>query len=172
MASASLSRWKNVIFDAALLSIFGFYLSGALEVKAKAIKRAAFGPDFFPTLISVAVVAICLVLLAFDLSEAFASRKSGAANSSADRPAGEKTRARPVLATFALIVVYIGLLELVGFPLMTFLYLVLQIIVLSPGKPTRRSVAIYGCISAVFSVAVYLIFTELFRLMLPAGILG
>lgn len=70
--------------------------------------------------------------------------------------------------TLGLIVLYIALLETVGFPIVTVLYLYLQFIVLTPVSEKIGHLR-YLVIAAVASTAIYLVFRYGFDLMLPAG---
>jgi putative tricarboxylic transport membrane protein len=77
---------------------------------------------------------------------------------------------KTVLKTLALIVGYIALLNPVGFPIMTAIYLYLQFIVLTPLDHRVNHLA-YALIALVTSAITYLLFREAFDLMLPSGLL-
>lgn len=72
--------------------------------------------------------------------------------------------------TLGLIVIYIALLEMVGFPIITVAYLYLQFIVLTP-VTEKISHPRYLLIAAIASASIYLVFRYGFDLMLPAGLL-
>jgi hypothetical protein len=74
------------------------------------------------------------------------------------------------LTTLVLIGVYIAAMRPLGFILSSFLYLSLQIFLFAP-KGKRRPVFTL-ILSAVFSVAAYLLFMKGFSILLPPGILG
>lgn len=74
-----------------------------------------------------------------------------------------------VVKTLALIVGYIALMNPVGFPIMTAVYLYLQFIVLTPHDHKVGHFS-YAAIAVLTSVAIYLLFREAFDLMLPAGL--
>jgi len=73
-----------------------------------------------------------------------------------------------VWKTVGLIVLYTALLSVVGFPIMTALYLFVQFIVLTPGD-RKPSLVVYGIIAVVCAAAIYLLFRHAFDLMLPLG---
>lgn len=77
---------------------------------------------------------------------------------------------KTVVKTLALIVGYIALLNPVGFPIMTAIYLYLQFIVLTP-LDHRVNHLVYALIALVTSAITYLLFREAFDLMLPSGLL-
>ncbi len=167
----TLSRLKHLVVEVVIGAIFVSYFFAARGIGKKAIARAAFGPDFYPMLIAVIVVALCALLFFFDLYALVKKRGTSGPVSETSR-SGEKKQTKTVLVTLLFIVAYIALLDILGFILTTFLYLTLQISLLSPHALTKRSILLYGGLSAVFAAAVYFIFTEFFLLMLPAGILG
>lgn len=74
-----------------------------------------------------------------------------------------------VVKTLALITGYIALMNRVGFPIMTAVYLYLQFIVLTPLDHKVRHVS-YVLTAVITSALIYLLFREAFDLMLPAGI--
>lgn len=73
-----------------------------------------------------------------------------------------------VLKTVILIVGYAALLETVGFPLLTIVYLFVQFIVLTPANKKINLVS-YALIAVVTSVSIYILFRYAFDLMLPLG---
>jgi putative tricarboxylic transport membrane protein len=74
------------------------------------------------------------------------------------------------IASLILIGIYIALMKPLGFILSSFLYSAVQIYLFAPeGK--RRPLFII-ILSAVFSVAMYLLFMQGFSILLPPGILG
>lgn len=78
-----------------------------------------------------------------------------------------------MLETLALIAVYIFCLEPVGFMLSTFVYLIVQMIVLADDSHRKKKdIVLFVIISAIVAVGVYMLFTRVFYLMLPRGILG
>ena len=75
-----------------------------------------------------------------------------------------------VWKTVGLILVYIALMQFVGFPIMTVVYLVAQFTILTPAgqKPNLIS---YTVIAVLTSAFVYLLFRYAFDMMLPVGFL-
>jgi hypothetical protein len=75
-----------------------------------------------------------------------------------------------VLLTLVNVIVYISLLKSIGFLIMTIVFTILQIIILSnEKKPKYLNMVI---ISIIFSISIYIIFVKGFSLTLPSGILG
>lgn len=73
--------------------------------------------------------------------------------------------------TVALITGFAALMPIVGFPIMTVVYLFLQFIVLTPGY-SKPNYVLYGIISVIASAVIFLTFRYGFDLMLPTGLLG
>jgi putative tricarboxylic transport membrane protein len=76
-----------------------------------------------------------------------------------------------VWKTVGLIVVYVALLDRVGFPIMTVLYLFAQFIVLTPVSKKINYVA-YGLVAVISSASIFLTFRYALDLMLPVGLLN
>lgn len=70
--------------------------------------------------------------------------------------------------TIGLILGYVALLDFVGFPLMTVLYLVAQFTVLTP-HDKKVNYVFYSVIAVIASAFIYLTFRYLFDMMLPVG---
>lgn len=75
-----------------------------------------------------------------------------------------------VLATFILLTIYIALMDYAGFIISSFIYLFIQIIILTPSG--KRNYKLAGVLALVFSVSIYYVFVEWLMVLLPAGILG
>lgn len=112
------------------------------------------------------VLAITMCLLgALQIRAAY---KLAANNQSAKQDTADY---RTVWKTLGLIVAYAALLEPVGFPIMTVVYLFAQFIVLTPNDK-EISYPVYGAISVITSIVVYLTFRQAFDMILPVGLLN
>ena len=79
---------------------------------------------------------------------------------------------REVAYTFALLIVYAALMKPVGFIITSIIYVVLQILILTPIKKRSRKVMGIAAVMAVtFSTVLYYVFTKYFMVLLPPGIL-
>jgi putative tricarboxylic transport membrane protein len=81
---------------------------------------------------------------------------------------GEQVDYRTVVKTVGLVVSYVALLEYVGFPLMTVLYLVAQFSVLTPVSK-RVNYVLYAVIAVISTAVIFLTFRYAFDMMLPVG---
>ncbi|WP_277408829.1 tripartite tricarboxylate transporter TctB family protein [Lacrimispora xylanisolvens] len=76
-----------------------------------------------------------------------------------------------MLTSFMLILVYVYLLQPVGFIVTTILYLPLQMYVLAPDeKKTKKDIIQLAVISVIFTFVVFFLFRYGFKIILPAGI--
>jgi len=76
-----------------------------------------------------------------------------------------------MLTSFMLILVYVYLLQPVGFIITTILYLPFQMYVLAPDdKKTKKDVIQLTVTSVLFTFVVFFLFRYGFKIILPAGI--
>ena len=109
--------------------------------------------------------SMCSLLGVFQL---LAAAKLKATSGSSDDTA--QVDYATVAKTVGLIVGYVALLSSVGFPIMTMVYLMAQLYVLTPTDQKPRWV-LYATVAVVTAAAVYLLFRNAFDLMLPLGML-
>ena len=85
----------------------------------------------------------------------------------------EKKENRNVLGTAVLLLVYICLIEPLGFLIASVLYLFAQFLYLTEVSNLRRpkTYVLYFVIALVVSTGIYYLFLNVFHLILPAGIL-
>lgn len=153
---------KELLIGVVMLGVALGYLLMTLQLPGHSGIDAA----FVPTLLS----AMLCLLGALQLFSAFASAPAAAAPSDSDAAPAERSDVATVIKTLALIVGYVALLNPVGFPIMTALYLYLQFVVLTP-LDHRVNHLVYALIAVVTSALIYLLFREAFDLMLPSGLL-
>ena len=77
-----------------------------------------------------------------------------------------------VVLSIVCMALFAALIQPIGFLLASFVYMVLQAMVLTLKSERRKKAVFIVVLSAVFTLAVYLIFTKGLDLMLPQGILG
>ncbi|WP_213950584.1 tripartite tricarboxylate transporter TctB family protein [Tepidanaerobacter syntrophicus] len=113
---------------------------------------------FVPFLISVGLMIIGAIQIWIGLKKP--------ASTEVDKKVDKGT----LLKTVALIMMYILLYERIGFIVMTFIYLMLQMSVLTPPY-VKKNYALYAVIAACTSLGVYYLFYYAFSILLPKGIL-
>jgi putative tricarboxylic transport membrane protein len=129
---------------------FGRFISGGI------------GADFFPKIISSALILIGLLLIAGAYQ---AERNPAKKNENTI-----KSNYREFAAVMGLLTVYILALKPLGFILATAPFTFLLILILSPRE--NRSFRLFALLAVAVTVAAYFLFVKVFYVMLPQGILG
>ena len=75
-----------------------------------------------------------------------------------------------VFLSLLLMTAYVGMMERVGFILTSIVYIFLQILVLE--KRGNRNYMVFGLISIAVPIVVFYLFVNVFKVLIPAGILG
>lgn len=151
-----------------IVSIFFMALSAAMMVMAKMLPKSTvmdIGPDFMPMCVGGLTFVLAAVLL-------FLSIKNFRINvAEAEAEGVENLDYKRVLFSFILILVYVYVLQPVGFIVSTVVYLPIQMFILSPeDKRDKKSMVQLAVISVVFTFAVFFLFRYGFKIVLPAGI--
>lgn len=158
---------KELLIGALMLGAGLFYLFLTINLPRKGSIDASTVPY-------VLAAGLCL----FGVLQLFLSRKATPpeveADAETDEPAQQAASApdyATVCKTLGLVAVYIALLESVGFPIMTALYLYVQFIVLTPLEQKANHL-LYAVIALVSSALIFVTFRQGFDLMLPTGLLN
>lgn len=141
-----------------ILSIGYFILSKFLP----ASKLMKIGPSFMPS-----VIACCIFILS--ILQIINGYKVLKINKEEKKEEFTPEYKR-VLATIIAFAFYVLLLEPIGFLITTFIYLVIQMYILSTHE--QRRPIIFILISLITTVVVYYGFKNGFSIMIPAGIFG
>lgn len=151
--------------------IFLLILGVVMFISAQTIPTGAemgASSAFMPKVVSVMLI-ICGTLVAIQGRP----RKESVPSGESEAEGGEKSNYKALIFSLIALVIYIALMSSVGFIITTVVYLFVQILIFAPKeKRTKRDLIVFGIVSVVFTVAVYLIFVYGFALMLPSGILG
>lgn len=159
----AMSKKKELIVGFAMLGTALGYLLLTLKLPGHSGIDAAFVPAL--------LAGMLCVLAAIQLFTAFTAPTIEAPTLVQVDPEAESTvfDTATVVKTLALIVAYIALMNPVGFPIVTVVYLYLQFIVLTPADHKVKHVT-YVVVAVLTSAVIYLLFRQAFDLMLPAGI--
>ena len=76
------------------------------------------------------------------------------------------------IASFIALTIYVGLMEPVGFVIMTILYTFVQILILTPREKWGKNIVPAALIAVVAGVLLYFIFKIQLAVLLPSGILS
>lgn len=134
--------------------------------------KTSAGAGFLPRVTAVILAILGAVLVIRQLR----ANRSAPANSTPSAPAKATEKPvglvgpLPVVLNILLFVVYLLLLESIGFLIMTPIYMFLQILLLS--DPSKLRIGWYLVVSVAVCTGAYYLFVNFFQVMLPAGILG
>ncbi|MCI8211435.1 hypothetical protein AUC61_18050 [Pseudomonas sp. S25] len=156
---------KELIIGAAMFGTALGYLLMTLKLPTHSGIDAAFVPALLAGMLG--LLAVIQLVSVFSTPQAPADNLPQVDVEETSTAVDVKT----VVKTLALIVGYIALMNPVGFPIMTVVYLYLQFIVLTPHDQKVRHVT-YALIALATSAVIYLLFREAFDLMLPAGLMN
>lgn len=148
----------------------GFFmiLSAGMMIMAKMLPKSTImdiGPDFMP---------MCIGIVTFILAAAMAFlnvKNLKARTAEAEKVEKEDLDYKRMIISFMLILVYVYLLQPVGFIVTTILYLPFQMYVLAPDeKKTKKDIIQLAVITVIFTIVVFFLFRYGFKIILPAGI--
>lgn len=151
---------QNKVRDRGLGMFFSLFGLGVFMLSFTVKKRTVLtiGPGFMPRIIGAVLLLLGVVLTV------------QAVRTQAPPPASKpQDRRAPVLVTLLLLILYVALLEVLGFTLTTAWYLMLQFAVLAETRTWKR-LSIYGLASVGGSLVITVIFSRFLRLYLPQGI--
>lgn len=154
---------KELLVGALMLGAGLFYLFLTMNLP----RKGAIDASTVPYVLS---IGLCLLGVLQLLTSTKATQPSADPDADAELPDSTPPDYPTVFKTLGLIAVYVALLQKVGFPIMTVLYLYAQFIVITPRDRKINHVA-YIVIALVSSVVIFVTFRQGFDLMLPAGFL-
>ncbi|MEW4411023.1 tripartite tricarboxylate transporter TctB family protein [Clostridium sp. AN503] len=151
-----------------VVGVFFMILSSALIVMAKMLPKSKvmdIGPDFMPLCIGSVTLVLAALLTFLSLKE-FKTRV--AALDASDLPDCDYKR---VLLSIILVLIYVFILQPVGFIISTLAFLMLQMLVLSPDDERgKKDILKLAVINVIFTMVVFFLFRYGFKIVLPAGI--
>lgn len=148
----------------------GFFmiLSAGMMIMAKMLPKSTImdiGPDFMPMCIGIVTFVLAAALAFLNL------KNLKMRTAEAEKMEKEDLDYKRMLTSFMLILVYVYLLQPVGFIVTTILYLPFQMYVLAPDeKKTKRDIIQLAVTSVIFTFVVFFLFRYGFKIILPAGI--
>ena len=143
----------------ALFSVFYYY--NAMHVRIfRGMGKAIVSSQTLPKIWGVCmyILALCLIIRGLR-----AKKKSGERMSFGEW-VKENTE---VLATFAALIIYVLVMEYIGFIISSLVYIFVQTIILTPRA--KRNYVVAGVIAVVFSFGTYYVFVNFLSVLLPAG---
>ena len=159
----TLVKYKQVIAAACLLafSVALYFSSGTIRI-LQPNSASYINSRFFP-------YVIAGILFVFSLLELVASiRRLPRDTAGGNEKAGiDRTGILRIAATLLLLVVYVALLNTLGFLIMTIVYLFGQILLLTPSL--KRHILFTAGLSVIASSLIYWVFSHVLTLVLPRG---
>ncbi len=153
-----------------VVGIIFMAISAAMIVMALQLPKSAIidiGPEFMPLVIGSVTFILAALLTIFSvigLKGRLAALEGEAA------PDCDYKR---VISSFILMLIYVFVLQPVGFIISTLVYLILQILVLSPAdKRGKKEIIQIIIIDVLFTVIVFFLFRYGFKIILPTGLLS
>lgn len=150
------------------VGIFFMVLSAVMMVMAQMLPKSKvmdIGPDFMPMVIGGATFILAALLL-------FLSIKNFKLNTlELDAVSIPDCDYKRVLASILLVLIYVFMLQPVGFIVCTLIFLLLQMLVLSPDdQRSKKDIIKLAIIDVIFTMVVFFLFRYGFKIVLPAGI--
>ena len=162
-----MKKYSDIISGAVLFVLAAVYYVMATQIKQyNAGLPGTITSDFIPKVYGIAVMVLSAILIfrgIRDLKKAQVQETGEA----------EDRKRFAIVLVFLLLVVYVALLDIVGFTIMSTLFVLgLSYILLPKEKRTPKTCVAVFVVALAFSVAITLIFVKGFSLTLPMGILG
>ncbi len=151
-----------------VVGVFFMLLSSALIVMARMLPKSKvmdIGPDFMPLCIGSVTLVLAAILTFLSIREL---KTRTAKLDAGDLPDCDYRR---VLESIILVLIYVFILQPAGFIVSTMLYLMLQMLVLSPDNERgKKDIIKLAVINVIFTMIVFFLFRYGFKIVLPAGI--
>lgn len=151
-----------------VVGVFFMALSAIMMVMAQMLPKSKvmeIGPDFMPMVIGGITFVLALILTVLNVK----NRKMRAAE--LENAAIDECDYKRVLLSALLVLVYVFVLQPVGFIVSTLVYLPLQMLVLSPDDQRgKKQIIQLLIIDVIFTLVVFFLFRYGFKIVLPAGI--
>lgn len=151
-----------------VVGVFFMALSAIMMVMAKMLPKSKvmdIGPDFMPLVIGAITFILAAILTFLNVK----NMKMRAAE--IDPSKIEDCDYKRVLLSALLVLIYVFILQPVGFIISTLVFLPLQMLVLSPDDQRgKKQVIQLLVIDLIFTMVVFFLFRYGFKIVLPAGI--
>lgn len=151
-----------------VVGVFFMVLSAIIIVMAQMLPKSKvmdIGPDFMPMVIGIITFILAAILT-------FLSIKNFKMRAAEIDPSGiAECDYKRVLESILLVLIYVFLMRPVGFILTTLVFLLAQMLVLSPDNERGKAAIIkLAIIDVLFTFVVFFLFRYGFKIVLPAGI--
>ena len=169
MKSDFVRRYRTAIFAVVLLVFFALVIFFTKDIQ-RLVVNTTVDARFWPKVIGIGGCVLSAMLFIQGMVEGNALKKREEEGLAEKPPKGEgmlKGDGLRTLLTLVLMFFYIAGLQTFGFIVMTLAYLFLQFMLLS--EPENRKILRLIVITVLFTAIVYLLFRNVFQMMLPTG---
>lgn len=159
-----MSRYKDILGGLfwLVVAVGMYYASFSIRVLAIGSGSTSFvGSGFMPRLVAIGMVILSLTIM----WQSWQKLKFAQTGVSSNDELSFRERYLPVMVSMGLLIAYIAFMEMLGFVIMTAVYLCGQMFILA--TPEHRRPLLFVAISVVSALAIYYTFVEVFQLMLP-----
>ncbi len=160
-----MAHFKRDLFAGVFALLFGLFIFIVSFTIGK-VNLAGVGPDYLPRAVGIYIIGLSTIMLVTTVVNHFL-KGSVHTGENASAPSFD---VRTLLLTVLLLIAYVALLVPVGFILVSALFLFGQMFILAPDG--QRKIPLFVILSLVIPAIVYVLFVNVFSLMLPSGILG
>ena len=169
-----MKKYSDIISGVILFMLAAVYFVMAFGIKQfNAGQPGIITSDFLPKIYGMAVMALSAILIFRGVRDLKKETAPAAEEEEAEARRWKLPVEPEILLTFLFLVLYVGLLESVGFIIMSILFVMGIAYVLLPyEKRTKKMYLIVFVSGTVFTVAIAMIFVHGFSLTLPMGIFG
>ena len=159
-----MSRYKDILGGLfwLVVAVGMYYASFSIRaLKIGSGSTSFVGSGFMPRLVAIGMVILSLTIM----WQSWKKLKSAQVDTDNQDSCSFKEKYLPVVVSVGLLVAYIAFMEMLGFVVMTAVYLCGQMFILA--TPEHRRPVLFVVISVVSALAIYYTFVEVFQLMLP-----
>ena len=159
-----MARYKDIFGGLfwLVVAVGMYYASFSIRVLAIGGGSTSFvGSGFMPRLVAIGMVILSLTIM----WQSWQKLKFAQTDVNSNEALSFRERYLPVMVSMGLLIAYIAFMEMLGFVIMTAVYLCGQMFILA--TPEHRRPVLFVVISVVSALAIYYTFVEVFQLMLP-----
>ena len=159
-----MARYKDVLGGLfwLVVAVGMYYASFSIRVLTIGGGSTSFvGSGFMPRLVAIGMMVLSLTIM----WQSWQKLKFAQTDASSKDSCSFQEKYLPVVVSIGLLVAYIAFMEILGFVIMTAVYLCGQMFILA--TPEHRRPVLFVVISVVSALAIYYTFVEVFQLMLP-----
>ena len=157
-----MKKYMDIISGAFILLLSVVFFVGAYSIVSFADSK--YGASITPRVVSVIMAILSTTLIISGIRNLKVEKRTGI-NKASTKQSNEN---KITYYTLGLITIYIALINVIGFPVMTAIYIALQLFVLSGLK--MKKLLLGAIVGIVSSTLIYLIFSKALYIQLPLGI--